>query len=68
MRGIQSVKALAGSIPPAKPNLEAAHGGKAMDDVIREVASRRVGRLLTEKKPLRAETVAFWNGVVGHGA
>lgn len=39
-----------------------------MDDVIREVAARRVGRLLDMKKPLRQETVAFWNGVVGHAA
>lgn len=39
-----------------------------MDDVIRDVAARRVGRLLDMKKPLRAETVAFWNGVVGNVA
>lgn len=39
-----------------------------MEDVIRDVASRRIGRLLESKKPLRPETVAFWNGVVANGA
>lgn len=40
---------------------------EGMDDVIREVASRRIGRLLDMKKALRTETVAFWNGVVSDG-
>ena len=39
-----------------------------MDEVIREVAWRRIARLLETRKPLRPETVAFWNGVVDHGA
>ncbi|HUG38970.1 MAG TPA: HD domain-containing protein [Longimicrobiales bacterium] len=38
-----------------------------MDHVIRDVASVRIARLLESKKPLRAETVAFWNAVVGNG-
>jgi HD superfamily phosphohydrolase YqeK len=39
-----------------------------MDAVIPEVASLRIGTLLAGKKPLRSETVSFWNGVVGHDA
>ena len=39
-----------------------------MDEVLREVAWRRIARLLETRKPLRPETVAFWNGVVDHGA
>ena len=39
-----------------------------MDEVIRVVAARRIGRLLEGGKPLRQETVAFWNGVAGNGA
>ena len=39
-----------------------------MDDVMRDVAARRVARLLETKKPLRPETVAFWNRVVEDGA
>lgn len=38
-----------------------------MDHVIRDVAARRIGRLLESRKPLRPETVAFWNGVVRNG-
>lgn len=54
-------------MPPGTDELRARCPGE-MDEVIGEVAARRIGRLLEGKKPLRPETVAFWNGVVGRGA
>lgn len=54
-------------MPPGTDALRA-RCPEEMDDVIRDVACRRIGRLLESRKPLRPETVAFWNGVVNHGA
>jgi HD superfamily phosphohydrolase YqeK len=35
------------------------------DDVLREVLHARMGRLIREGRPIRAETAAFWNTVNG---
>jgi HD superfamily phosphohydrolase YqeK len=37
----------------------------AADDVLREVLHARMGRLIREGRPIRAETAAFWNTVNG---
>ena len=37
----------------------------ARDDVLRDVLRARIGRLLREGRPMRTETVAFWNAVNG---
>jgi 2-amino-4-hydroxy-6-hydroxymethyldihydropteridine diphosphokinase len=34
------------------------------DIVLREVVAERLGRLISQGKPVRAESVAFWNGLV----
>jgi HD superfamily phosphohydrolase YqeK len=37
----------------------------ARDAVLREVLQARLDRLLTEGRPIRAETAAFWNRITG---
>jgi len=37
----------------------------AAADVVREVARRRISRLLESGRPIAAETAAFWNSVAG---
>ena len=53
-------------MPPGTEALRSRCPGQ-MDEVIAEVAAVRIGRLLEGLKPLRPETVAFWNGVVDGG-
>lgn len=52
-------------MPPGTGALRARCPGE-MDEVLPDVAARRIARLIDMKKPLRPETVAFWNGVVGN--
>lgn len=40
----------------------------AQDDVLLDVLRARLTRLLHERRPMRAETVAFWNSVNGASA
>jgi HD superfamily phosphohydrolase YqeK len=48
---------------PARLAVLRARMPAASQDVLREVLSARIARLLTEGRPIRSETTAFWNAL-----
>lgn len=60
-------------LEPGRPYLDEeleglrARMGREPARVLRQVAARRIGRQLEERRPLRPETVAFWNRLLDEG-